>query len=99
VLETFSLQYTKAYVLALVRMIKLEAQKEPEPLLLAPRPAREENFKCGYLVKEGGIRKNWKRRFFVVRPNYTVDYFETEAEAQKPKGKKKGSINLCGYSV
>lgn len=40
VLETFTVQYTKAYVLAMVRMIKLEAQKAPEPWLLQTRPVR-----------------------------------------------------------
>jgi hypothetical protein len=30
------------------------------------------------LVKEGGVRKNWKKRFFVVKPNYVVDYYESE---------------------
>ena len=30
------------------------------------------------MIKEGGKRKNWKRRYFVVRPNYTVDYYENE---------------------
>lgn len=99
VCETFTVQYTKAYVLALVRLIKLEAQKKPEPWLLEERPPWQENFKSGYMVKEGAVRKNWKKRYFAVRPNYTVDYYESEAESQKPKGKKKGTMNLCGYSV
>jgi len=99
VLETFTLQYTKSYVLALVRLIKLESQEKPSEFLLEERPPWTEDFKTGYLVKEGAVRKNWKKRWFVARPNYTVDYYESEAELQKPKPKKKGTMSLCGYSV
>ena len=34
--------------------------------------------KKGYLTKQGVIRKNWRRRFFVVQPNYLIDYYENE---------------------
>jgi len=96
VLETFTVQYTKAYVLALVRYIKRETQKKPEPWLLEERPPGSwtEDQKAGYLVKEGAILKNWKKRYFVVRNDYTVDYFETDAMK-----KKKGTMNLSGYYV
>lgn len=99
VLETFTLQYSKCYLIALVRLIKLEAQAKPAPWLLEERPAWTEDSKQGYLVKEGALRKNWKKRWFVVKPNYTVDYFVSDVESQKPKGKKKGTMSLCGYSV
>ena len=32
----------------------------------------------GYLTKRGAVVKNWKKRFFVVNPDYSVDYFESE---------------------
>ena len=32
----------------------------------------------GYLTKRGAVVKNWKRRYFVVNPDYSVDYFENE---------------------
>ena len=32
----------------------------------------------GYLTKKGAIVKNWKKRYFVVNPDYSVDYFENE---------------------
>ncbi len=42
-------------------------------------------------MKEGGVRKNWKKRYFVVRPNYSIDYYESAEEAKKgEKGKKRG---------
>ena len=34
--------------------------------------------KTGYLVKQGGVRKNWLRRFFVVRPDFKIEYYEDE---------------------
>lgn len=32
----------------------------------------------GYLTKRGAVVKNWKKRYFVVNPDYSVDYFENE---------------------
>ena len=34
--------------------------------------------RTGWLVKEGAIVKNWKRRFFVIRPDYKIAYYDTE---------------------
>lgn len=99
VLGTFTIQYTKEYALALVYKLKEEAKETPEEWKLQERPPWSEDFKSGWLTKEGGTRKNWKRRYFVVRPNYIVDYFENEEESKKEKGKKRGSISLCGYRV
>ncbi len=43
-------------------------------------------------MKEGAIRKNWKKRYFVVRPNYSIDYYESDTEAKKgDKAKKRGN--------
>ena len=40
----------------------------------------------GWLEKQGGIRKNWKRRFFTFHPqSLTLSYFE-DAECTKKKG-------------
>jgi PH domain len=60
----------------------------------------EEDYKSGFLVKEGGNTKSWKRRWFVVKPSYNVEYYESETvfKSKGSKGKK-GLINLCGYWV
>lgn len=34
--------------------------------------------KTGYLTKKGAVVKNWKRRYFVVFPNFSVEYYENE---------------------
>jgi hypothetical protein len=80
VLKTFTLQYTKAYAIALVRHIKkeLEEQTEEWQLLERPKDSFKKPLKTGYLVKQGAIRKNWLKRFFVVRPDYKIDYYENE---------------------
>ena len=52
----------------------------------------------GTLTKQGAFRKNWKKRFFVVNYNYTVDYYENE-EAYQKGFKPKGSISPGGYRV
>jgi len=100
VVETFTVQYTKAYALAIVRICKEEvnAPKKPE-WQLTKRPEWKEDYKAGYLTKQGAVNKNWKQRWFVVRPNYNVEYYETEATVAKGPKAAKGKINLCGYWV
>ena len=34
--------------------------------------------KTGYLTKQGAVRKSWLRRFFVVRADYKIEYYEDE---------------------
>ncbi|XP_031611269.1 pleckstrin homology domain-containing family A member 2 isoform X1 [Oreochromis aureus] len=35
--------------------------------------------RCGYCVKQGNVRKSWKRRFFTLDDN-AVNYYKTESE-------------------
>jgi len=99
VLKTFTTQYVKWYALYLVKKCKDDAKAEPSPYKLLERPPNTDNHKTGWLLKEGGIRKTWKKRFFVARHDYVVDYYEKEEESTKEKGKIKGSMSLCGYHV
>jgi len=101
ILKTFTLEYTKSYALSLVSKLRDDSNAPPpEQWQLLERPPWDQDYKKGYMMKEGGIRKNWKKRYFVVRPNYSIDYFETEAEFNKgEKAKKRGTIGLCGYRV
>jgi hypothetical protein len=92
-------QYIKAYALALKDKIKEETQAPPKPdWHLLERPESKDNLKTGLLVKEGAIRKNWKQRYFVVKYDYTIDYYESE-EAYKNQQPPKGTIAPAGYWV
>lgn len=100
VVEVFSKNYIKCYTLALVRQIKIETNAPPAPdWQLQTRPPWNKPYKSGYLTKEGAIRKSWKKRWFVARPDHTVAYFVDEATSQKENPSAKGVINLSGYSV
>lgn len=63
------------------------------------QPVFTEPLKTGYAAKEGAVVKNWKRRWFVVRPDYSVEYWASEEESKKPKAKPKGVMHLAGYHV
>lgn len=92
--ETFTKEYIRGYKDALIAKIKAEVNAKPAPerhLLTAPVPT--DPIKEGWLVKQGGTIKSWKKRWFKVFPDYGIEYYEKEG------GKKKGEINLDGYSV
>jgi len=101
VVGTFTLNYVKQYTLSLVKKILDEAAAEPgPPFKLQERPPRTDAFKEGWVEKEGGFfSKKMNKRYFVVRPDYMIDYFEKEEERKKEKGKVRGTISLCGYYV
>jgi hypothetical protein len=102
VLETFTVQYTKAYVLSIVRFAELEAKKMPKDWQLEARPRGEEKpLKSGWLLKESVHLKKMNKRYFVFRGNYVAEYYDTEEEAKKPEkeAKSRGQLNLTGYSV
>jgi hypothetical protein len=96
ILKTFTLEYTKGYALNLVQKLRDDSNAPPpEEWKLQERPPWNKDYKMGWLMKEGGIRKNWKKRYFVVRPNYSIDYYETDVEFNKgEKAKKRGTISM-----
>eukprot|EP00755_Sulcionema_specki_P004252 Sspe_Gene.29611::Locus_14156_Transcript_1_1_Confidence_1.000_Length_1758::g.29611::m.29611 len=98
VLGTFTTEYTKHYALQLVALKEEESEADEPKYALKEREPLKEDIMSGYLTKEGAARKNWKKRFFVVRHDYTVDYFVDE-KAFKAGKKPKGTMSLCGYRV
>ena len=48
----------------------------------------------GWLTKLGAVRKNWKRRWFAISPDYTVAYYANERDRQP-----RGSMMMQGYEV
>ena len=54
----------------------------------------------GYLTKKGAVVKNWKRRYFVAKSDYSVDYYENEeVSIFLNKGFKKKSLACLLKSV
>eukprot|EP01114_Cavostelium_apophysatum_P012893 TRINITY_DN29_c0_g1_i1.p1 TRINITY_DN29_c0_g1~~TRINITY_DN29_c0_g1_i1.p1 ORF type:complete len:553 (+),score=198.09 TRINITY_DN29_c0_g1_i1:77-1735(+) len=100
-LATFTTSYVKNYALALAKMHMDNASAAPGPAWkLLERPPREVPYKEGYVVKEGGFfTKKMNKRYFVVRPDYLIDYYLTEEDAKKPNAKPRCTLSLAGYSV
>lgn len=57
----------------------------------APRPP----LYSGWLTKLGAVRKSWKRRWFVVSPDYGMAYYA----GSDTRGAPKGEMMLQGYEV
>jgi hypothetical protein len=102
ILATFTVEYTKATVVGVVNEEAKALRKAPSPFKLLKRPRdykeSKEPRKTGWLVKQGGVVKNMKKRFFVVKRNWNVDYYEKEEDFEKGK-KPKGTMSLAGYTV
>jgi hypothetical protein len=95
----FSKQYPLALAVNLVKKAQDEVNSKDEKkedskrqLIMDDKPPQEIK-KEGYLVKQGMIRKNWLKRYFVVNPDYSITYRETKEK------KDKGKFVLGGYSV
>ncbi|XP_065191029.1 PH domain-containing protein DDB_G0267786-like [Sycon ciliatum] len=52
----------------------------------------------GKLTKQGVIHKSWKERHFVVRPDFCIEYYETD-QCYRLSQKPKGTIIPSGYIV
>lgn len=97
------LEFNKGYLIALAANLTKQIRKEKESagaedykrqLLEDPDPPKSAQ-KEGWLTKQGAIRKNWKRRYCIIHPDYTFTYHE----APEAKDKPKGTINFRGYWV
>jgi hypothetical protein len=95
VLSSFATSYPKEFVKACA-MEAMEGEEESEAMLLENSPP--EVRKEGWMVKEGAVRKNWKKRWFVVDADYNVKYYASPAVAAKG-GKPKGSFSPLSYKV
>lgn len=104
-LQEFTLAYNTAYGVEYTKLtlkeIDAESFAEEKPayqLMHRPWDSIKNPLKMGYLSKKGAVVKNWKKRYFVVNPDYSIDYFENE-EAYEKGFKPKGTIFPCGYEV
>ncbi|XP_065198474.1 PH domain-containing protein DDB_G0267786-like [Sycon ciliatum] len=101
VLLKFTEQYTKVYAVALLDKVIEEISEQPEEWQLLERPEASrptEPLKQGYLTKQGAVRKNWLKRYFVVRADYKIEYYESE-DAFKNSKSPKGTIVPCSFTV
>ena len=106
VVNTFAPIYIKLLAIAQVdeeshRLTRTSAVASRPALVLLRPPVATEPLEKGWMTKLGGIKKNWKRRYFVAKEeadNFVIQYFETEKDAGNGT-KPKGTIFPCGYSV
>eukprot|EP00051_Salpingoeca_urceolata_P000643 m.35013 g.35013 ORF g.35013 m.35013 type:complete len:982 (+) comp10886_c0_seq2:109-3054(+) len=98
-LSEFKTHYAKYYPYALLTATASELEPAPvSPFRLSEPPTAKRPLKTGYLTKEGFVKHSWKKRYFVVRQDYTVEYFENE-QAYLSHAKPKGTIACGGYTV
>lgn len=100
--KNFVLNYGKLYTLGLMKDTQkkmLKAAQGPQWKLTKcdkwpPPPVRKE----GVILKRSKHLKKWNPRYFVVKGDWIVDYYETK---EKYEGKQKplGSVNLSGMRV
>jgi hypothetical protein len=95
----FTKQYPLALAVNLVKKAQAEVNSKDEKkeestrqLVVDPDPPKEVK-KEGYLIKQGIVRKNWLKRYFVINPDYSISYRETK------EAKEKGKFTLGGYYV
>jgi len=87
VVKTFTKEYTKAFLVALVKKIKADANpvEGPEERWLVKNVSPDEPLKEGWAIKQGEIRKNWKKRYFYVTPDFRMLYFEDDKACEQWK--------------
>lgn len=93
----FAKEFPLHYKDSLIAVIKRDSMPEEEDERDLPDcPVPDYVLKSGIIQKKGDINKGWKSRYFVAMneaDNFRIDYFEKEG------GKKKGSIECCGFDA
>jgi len=93
----FAKEFPLHYKDALIAKIKEESQPpEVDERELPPAEIPSYELKTGVMMKKGDINKGWKSRHFIAlneADNFRIDYYDKEG------GKKKGSINCCGFEA
>ncbi|XP_031562470.1 PH domain-containing protein DDB_G0267786-like [Actinia tenebrosa] len=105
-LGTFSQEFIQAYGIEFAKAkladIDKESFKEDGPkrelTYRKDKVEEDEPIKKGYLIKQGALVKNWKKRYFVVKQDYCIEYYENQ-EAFEKGFKAKGVICPAGYEV
>lgn len=101
VLETVGKDYPISFIKQVVKQEQKKADgvDDSPPKQLLPFSSDEPPKRpSGWLTKLGGVRKNWKKRWFTIDADWIVRYYASEEDAKANK-KKKGEFNGCGYRV
>ncbi|KAL0211345.1 hypothetical protein P9112_009643 [Eukaryota sp. TZLM1-RC] len=100
VIKVFVPTYLQTFKDTLVDYIVAQSEKsEAADFLLTPCPVDTSPIKTGYLTKRGDLRKNWKRRYFIIKHNCEVEYWEDESQVGQEGCRPKGTISPCGLRV
>ncbi|KAA6359772.1 MAG: hypothetical protein EZS28_044701, partial [Streblomastix strix] len=74
-----------------------EMNKSYTMMLVRGRMLHEQPTHRGWVEKEGGSIKSWKRRILQLNISGELVYYEDEEKERK--GESKGKLSVAGYSV
>lgn len=101
-LEKFGKNYAMMYVIGMAKEAIKEQEKAAKgpkwKLLKCEKDPEAPDRKSGHMLKRSKYLKKWNKRFFIVRGNWLVDYWETEEQAKEGK-KVRGTLNLSGMRI
>jgi hypothetical protein len=101
-LTKFAKNYSMLYLVGLAKAAMKEQEKAAKgpkwELLKCPKDPDAPDRKSGHMLKRSKHLKKWNKRFFVVRGNWLVDYWETEEQCKQGK-KPRGTMNLSGMTI
>ncbi|XP_060697325.1 protein Niban 2-like [Hemiscyllium ocellatum] len=101
ILDEFFQFYEEQYPLALFNKIRYEVEENggPQPQLLQRKaPLKDRVIFSGNLYQYMEVNRKWKNRYFVVRDDYDVAFYDGKM-AYDRGASPKGVINCAGYKV
>ncbi|XP_059850041.1 protein Niban 2-like [Hypanus sabinus] len=101
ILDEFFQFYEEQYPLALFNKIRYEVEENggPQPQLLQRKtPLKDKIIFSGNLYQYLEVSRKWKNRHFVIRDDYSVEYYDGKMAFDRGSSPK-GVINSAGYKV
>lgn len=101
ILDEFFQFYEEQYPLALFNKIRYEVEDNggPQPQLLQRKtPLKDKIIFSGNLYQYLEVNRRWKNRYFVIRDDYSVVYYDGKMNFDRGASPK-GLINSAGYKV
>lgn len=101
-IKVFAIQYSKNYLIALMRIAKKDLMKEAAgprwKLMKCDKCPPPQIQKTGNVNKLSKYLKKWNPRFMVVKGDYLIEYWESE-EKYNGKAKPLGTINMSNKNL